>query len=532
MFRGVWPLAVALLLVCPPATAANQGPQAVWPSWEVWRDLASLAVMPDGDRVLMQSSYCPDGCAQDRHASGDSRFLSVDGDEGLIFDHRGPGAITRIWMTQGERGVSHPLDPEIWIRVVVDGEIAVQLPLPDFFGGEVPPFTPPLAVDRDRSGGGNISHVPIPYRERCKISLLGADDAKLWFQVTYHELSDRSPVEPFTGEENLAGWRALLDSAGDDPWPVGSHPAHGGELVLRRGNRVVIGAFEGPDIINGILLRVDRRDWADLSIRLIFDDSATVDVPLEDFFAVGAASATPTRSVLVGAGDDGGLYSFFPMPFFERAVVQLWRHRHGGRRKVPVEFAIRRLGRPPAPGSGLFRVQRSVSPPTVSQAGHQVLVATGRGRWVGVFAELGSVGGGGRDYLEGDEQVYLDGSAEPLLHGTGVEDFFGGGFYFRGNDSRPTVFRGALNGMTYDLDAPPGEWTTGMYRIMLTDAPSWSEQVRVLLESGPVNRTPMRAKTVAYYYLQQSPVSGDDEQHQAGNAEQGQDERRGNTGGS
>ena len=85
--------------------------------------------------------------------------------------------------------------------------------------------------------------------------------------------------------------------------------------------------------------------------------------------------------------------------------------------------------------------------------------------------------------------------------------------------------------MTYDRDDPPGEWTTGMYRIMLTDAPSWSEQVRVVLESGPVNRTPMRAKTVAYYYLQPPRVSGDDEQYQAGNAEQGQEERRENADG-
>ena len=109
--------------------------------------------------------------------------------------------------------------------MVVDGEIAVQLPLPDFFGGGVSPFTPPLAVNRGRSGGGNISNVPIPYREGCTISLLGADDAKIWFQVTYHELSDRSLVEPFTGEEDLADWRALLDSAGGDPWP-GRIPSH------------------------------------------------------------------------------------------------------------------------------------------------------------------------------------------------------------------------------------------------------------------------------------------------------------------
>ena len=40
-----------------------------------------------------------------------------------------------------------------------------------------------------------------------------------------------------------------------------------------------------------------------------------------------------------------------------------------------------------------------------------------------------------------------------------------------------------------------------MYRLMLTDAPVWTTSVEVALECGPFNRTPIRARTVAYYYL-------------------------------
>lgn len=276
---------------------------------------------------------------------------------------------------------------------MVDGEVVVQLPLPDFFGGEVSPFTPPLAAHRTFSGGGNVSYVPIPYRESCRVSLLGADQAKIWFQVTSHEVPDGSPVEPFTGDEDLGGWRELLDSPGADPWRDGPFPTAAGEVVLRRGNRVVIAAFEGPDILNGLLLRVDRQDWADLSLRLVFDDVVAVDLPLADFFAVGSAVDTPTRSSFVGVGDEGDLYCYFPMPFFERAVVQLSRPRRGGRRKLPVEYAIRRLGRPPLPGSGLFGAARSVSTGTAPERGHPVLDVTGKGRWVGLFAELGSLDG-------------------------------------------------------------------------------------------------------------------------------------------
>ena len=39
-----------------------------------------------------------------------------------------------------------------------------------------------------------------------------------------------------------------------------------------------------------------------------------------------------------------------------------------------------------------------------------------------------------------------------------------------------------------------------MYRLMLADAPTWSTGVEVDLECGQVNQTPIRARTVAYYY--------------------------------
>jgi hypothetical protein len=39
-----------------------------------------------------------------------------------------------------------------------------------------------------------------------------------------------------------------------------------------------------------------------------------------------------------------------------------------------------------------------------------------------------------------------------------------------------------------------------MYRLMLSDAPTWSTGVVVDLECGPTDQTPIRARTIAYYY--------------------------------
>ncbi len=36
------------------------------------------------------------------------------------------------------------------------------------------------------------------------------------------------------------------------------------------------------------------------------------------------------------------------------------------------------------------------------------------------------------DFLEGDERVFVDGQESPHIYGTGTEDFYESGWYFRG----------------------------------------------------------------------------------------------------
>jgi hypothetical protein len=491
---------VAALLLSSGVTAGEDPPAAA-SALEVWRDLSLLAVIPHGDRVVMRSSHCPDGCALDRHSADDSRFLRSDGDEGVLFEAEGPGAITRIWLTQGDEGVSRPLDPEVWIRIVVDGEVAVQLPLPDFFGGEVPPFQPPLVENRLVASGGNVSYVPIPYRSSCIVSLLGAESSRIWYQITAHEFTSSEGVATFTGDEDLSGWHELLGGEpGADPWSGGPFPTAAGSIELRRGSRAVIAAFSGRDAVNGILLRLPRDRWNDVELRLLFDGELRVAMPLADFFGAVEGDAAPVRSLLIGATADDDLYVYFPMPFFESAVVELARGRANPRGKVPVEFAVRRFGRAPHPDSGLFGASSRLAESTVPGRAHRLLELEGRGKWIGLFAELGSRSAGGRDYLEGDERVLVDDGPEPLLQGTGVEDFFGGGFYFQIDRPDPVPFRHPLHGMTGDWVRPDGNAATAMYRLMLADAPAWTTGVEVDLECGQVNQTAIRARTVAYYY--------------------------------
>jgi hypothetical protein len=480
-------------LLAVPATAAPPLP------WEIWRDLAGLARLPAGDQVLLRSSSCPGGCRYDRTSDGDPRFLRQERGEAVIFDEPGAGAVTRIWMTGP--GLGEPLDPSIRVRVRLDGEAVprLDLPLAELFRGDRPPFLAPLVVDRTRSSGGNVSYVPIPYRKGCRISLVGAERARLWYQITYHRLDRPGAVATFTGDEELGGWADLLDGAGRDPWPrlPGSYS---GTLRSAPGAAVVLARRDGADLLQGIRLRAAPESWPRLRLRLRFDGAVRADLPLADFFAVGRGGAVPTRTVLLGLDGQGFLYSYFPMPFFAGAEVALVDTSLPGTAPASVDFALSWRGSPPPADSGLFGAERRLSARTEVGRDIPLLAQLGRGKWVGLFAELGSSGGWTREYLEGDERVYLDGAPDPAHYGTGTEDFFNGGFYFDGGP-----FRQPLHGSSYHEVTPAGEDVTAMFRLMLTDAVPFASSILAGLEGGPTGNLPLQARTVAYFYSQPEP---------------------------
>jgi len=477
------------------------------PPWEWWRDLSSVASVPDGDRVVMRSSHCPSGCEFDRHSEGDSRFIRVREDgEGVIFSTEGAGAVTRIWMVMGE-GISEPFDGAVRLRVRVDGHQrpVVDLPLSDVFSGTSAPFLSPMVADRTTSGGGNISYVPIPFRNGCEITLVGAEASKIWFQVNARLVEDISSLRSFTGEEPLTEFRALLERTGSDPWKGGPFPTVSGSVVLPPGGGEPIANFTGPDVINGIIIRSSRADWGRLGLRLSFDDREPILVPLLDFFGVARANEPAAHSVFFGADEQDDFYLYFPMPFFERATVELMRRPVEGPPWVTVEYAVRRLDAPPSDDAGHFSIQIRDNKDEIADAQAPVIELEGRGSLVGVFASFGPASGDVWDHLERDEQFYIDGETMPSWRGTGIEDFFGGGFYFRGPDGQPHPFTQPLHGAPvvwfFHRAAPVA------YRLFLGDAVVFEDGLRTEFEVIP-GADGIHVRTVAFFYS----ARGDDDQ--------------------
>ncbi len=397
--------------------------------------------------MLERSSHCLDGCRYDRSNRGPEdpadnpyplRWLYRDGSEAIVFDERGPGAVTRIWMTTGF-GASSCIDPAIRVRFYFDGAPApsLDLPLGALFDGSTPPFTPPLVADNATSSGGYVSYVPIAYASALRIALVGADNGGtnpctgnderlLWFQLQHHRLAPGTPVASFAPGDDFPAWRAFLAHAGDDPWNGMIAPIESAS-TLAPGATLDLGTQPGPGWLRGIRLHLPRAAYASVRLRLVLDASVSADVPLADFFATYDDAAVPARGVLAGEDASGWLYAWLPMPFRQSADVELVADATLPA-PVAVDTALSFDGATIPANAASYA---AVLSDTCASGGNLALYTDrGAGKVVGVSARYDANGAANLGYLEGDERAYFDNAIAPGWYGTGVEDFFDGGFYF------------------------------------------------------------------------------------------------------
>lgn len=470
--------------------------------WEFWTDPRRLALLGDDTASLMASSYCLDGCRYDRTSDdpgrGTRRFIRLeqtpDGEQGVIFDQPGAGAVTRIWMTSGD-GVSQPLDPNVRIRVYLDGAAApaIDRPLPEFFNG-VAPHTAPLALDRDTASGGNVSYVPIVFRNGVKIALLNGAPMRLWYQVNYATTPDAIAIAPRT-DEHYGDLRAYLDGAGNDSL-LAAAPVPGDEIVLQEGAApTTVVAQHGGGWLKRASLSLAPEYWDDVELSLSIDGETVAAMPIGNFFFAQATDQAPQRGAYFGVDRVGAFYTRLPLPFRDAFTLAL-RIRDGHTPgPVRVRYASEFDPTMPPANAGRFHVRHVATCANAMSRDTVLLDHRGSGRIVGIAAAMTTHGGlAGGYYLEGDERLYIDGSTQPLWYGTGVEDMFNGGFYFdRGAYAHPLA-AAPLRQPGWADDA------TRMVRWFLADAPAWRNAIRFTLENGAWGTEPLCLSANVYYF--------------------------------
>ncbi|WP_438386994.1 glycoside hydrolase family 172 protein [Actinopolyspora saharensis] len=250
-------------------------------------------------------------------------------------------------------------------------------------------------------------------------------------------------------------------------------------------------------------------------LRISFDGRTTVDAPIGEFFGSGLGEYDVRRLMSSIDAGKGWYTSWWPMPFRHDATVELVNEG-----PVPIDEGTLRIttspdGSDPGRRSGYFHATHHEGH-TEPGSDWQFLSARGSGTFYGVTHTMrGRIPRAGaksdgqprslatpranqRNYLEGDERFYVDGSSSPAWHGTGTEDFYESGWYFRGGATFNMPLAGSPahehsgDGCRYDC--------TGAYRLLLSDAVPFTEELVAGMEHGPANNEPGVYSSTAYWY--------------------------------
>ncbi|HDH96660.1 MAG TPA: DUF2961 domain-containing protein, partial [Proteobacteria bacterium] len=438
--------------------------------------------------------------SHDRLGLNSDGFLGIWGHYGrdeqgrqVIFDEQGPGVITRIWFTAADiswlGNIQFFFDDEPFPRIEGTYE--------QLLGCQIEPFVEPFCYDATKSSGGWVLLYPIPFKKRLTIKVSG----KVFFvQITWRRARYGERIESFTGQEDCSALAALLDPERPAQPLIGGDVQDSGIAVIEPGQTATISEGTGAGTITWLAFDIgdlDRELLDRIALVLEFDGKTEerTDVPL--FAAFGYLS--PVDEVVTpGVGISGGVgYLAFPMPFWKSYSVAL---RNGSDSTVEIPWQIELSGdAPPASRAGWFRIVEAITDPTQIFADATLLELPGRGNYMGLALDMTGVGAS-RGYLEGDEHIHVDGMPDPVIVGTGTEDFFSGGWYFRhGPFCLPTH-----GNPVHEL--ADGRDRTVCYRHFYAMPLSFRDGIRATIEHDAYNSVPGDSyRAVAYLYHAPSP---------------------------
>ena len=221
------------------------------------------------------------------------------------------------------------------------------------------------------------------------------------------------------------------------------------------------------------------------------EQEPSVEVPVSDFFGMGFGEWHDYISLPLNM-TSGGYNCYWAMPFHRSARITV-----ENRSKVRIDsfyFNLDVETHRSLPRETLyFHAQFRRTRPTVTGVPVTILETTGRGQYVGTLLSMQRMRGRGLGYLEGDEQVYVDGEKTPSIIGTGTEDYFSSGWYYDTG-----VYSAPYHGVTVK-DNERARINT--YRWHIEDPIPFERSLKFDIEHGGRNDAPnVDYTSVAYWY--------------------------------
>jgi hypothetical protein len=482
--------------------------------WDTYRRLDRLPYLSADTQALQVSSFDRSGGDFDistGNRNGTGGCLASGGAGCVIADDRGAGEVDSIWFTR-DGGNVRAIGT---IRIELDGQTVIDAPLQSLVDGALgAPFVWPLVANAAQSPGGVYIKVPMPYRRSMRISVASNLE---YYHVDYRRFSSADGVATFSAADPALDVIGTLRAAGTvDPKPAPRAAVHQNRTVeLAAGGGTPIAESPGPGSISALHLWLPEPTdqlLTGLRLQIGFDGQTMVDSPLGEFFGAGLGTIDVRSLMFATIPQPGGalaLSDWWPMPFARTAHITLVNTTGNPVVGIKSDVVITpdpQWGPALASGRAGYFTARSHAGPTIPGQDWLFADEQGHGKFVGVNHTIrGSViktsfSDDAPYFLEGAERVYTDGSASPQWYGTGTEDFYEGGWYFKSG----THFSDPLTGQPDQRTATGGcaGYCVAVYRLMLADAIGYHSAIRFGIEHGKRNMVQPDYSSTAFLYTQ------------------------------
>src|SRR5271170_5718211 len=284
------------------------------------------------------------------------------------------------------------------------------------------------------------------------------------------------------------------------------------------GQTITVLDVDGPGMISHIWFTIDDNEPYALKrivLRMYWDGetSPSVETPIGDFFGLGNGIYYRWESLLLSAGADKALNSYFPMPYAHHARITVTNEGKQtlGHLYWNIDY---RVDAQPLPKDTLyFHAQYRQAQPNHGWTGNWYengdpivnyrrnldgkdnyvwLEAQGHGQFVGVTMSILQNQDGW--WGEGDDMFFIDGAALPTFIGTGSEDYFLGSWDFGGAGYSLPMNGAPLVGK----EIAGGRWS--VYRFHLDSPIPFSKSFKATIEHGHANHRSDTFSSVAYWY--------------------------------
>ena len=522
---------------------------ALWPSavcaqlhgYEALSDWNSLAEFKPGITAGIVSTYDRDGGNRDYNwyewpeGFQDSMLQVEESIPTRIVTLAGPGVLTRFQMPHATANQAFT------VKMTVDGTVRIDTNSDAFLDGL---YLGALYGDAGGKSplvntliGGQVSYEPIAFQnslviESNNVRRVPSEPWRPWrhyYQYNYHQLPAGTLVTPYDGSlteppephpqstarNNVI---SMINQVGSNPagLPIATILGAPGQSIPG-GATLTLADLAGSGQVRRLNLKMTGATDTDtgatdtdldgLRLRVRYDDQPehAVDVPVAHFFGAGHERA-PYKSLPLGTDGPDGFYSYWPMPYRRRVVVEL----------------INTTGEPIAIDSASVEYESASVPAdrcylhaayneeltSAGQADYQILDAAGSGHYVGSLLYVAR-DGTSRTILEGDDIIVVDG--DHVLYGTGLEDGYNGGYYFNhvavqsddGDVPNPESGTGPYHGLLHmdDEDFGDTSFRSDQYRWLVPDYVPFTESVNATVENYGKGADVLFGSTAFYYLL-------------------------------